>query len=286
MENPSTPNIDPRFDQAHSWLVSEWAAALKAVLDIMAQQWTTISWSAQVPDSAFAGELYWFEQRFTAATDARISVGANADVWRRMAERTGAGLEMECTADEDCRKVCEVVLAQAFEGLAHAISRQAEGEVACASRSDGPAPPVDTLPGFVELSFDNNSRCGLVVAVSRSLLDFLAGSLPEDATRTAEETPEARHLRRLKNLDLLLEVELPVSVSFGRTRLPVREVLKLGTGSIVELNCSISDHVEVAVNNHLIARGEVVVVEGNYGVRIQEISTEGKRAAYAGCLER
>jgi flagellar motor switch protein FliN/FliY len=78
-------------------------------------------------------------------------------------------------------------------------------------------------------------------------------------------------------MDVLLDVELPVSVSFGRAQLPLKEVLKLTTGSIVELNRAISEPVEVIVNNCVIARGEVVVVEGNYGVRIHEILSRDKR---------
>jgi flagellar motor switch protein FliN/FliY len=72
-------------------------------------------------------------------------------------------------------------------------------------------------------------------------------------------------------------VELPVSVSFGRARVPLKDVLKLTSGSIVELNRSVSDPVEVIVNNCVIARGEVVVVDGNYGIRIQEILSRQER---------
>ncbi|MBL8231774.1 MAG: flagellar motor switch protein FliN [Bryobacterales bacterium] len=78
-------------------------------------------------------------------------------------------------------------------------------------------------------------------------------------------------------MDLLLEVELPVSVSFGRAQLPLKDVLKLNSGSIVELNRSINEPVEVIVNNCVVARGEVVVVEGNYGVRIKQIVSREER---------
>jgi flagellar motor switch protein FliN/FliY len=78
-------------------------------------------------------------------------------------------------------------------------------------------------------------------------------------------------------MDLLLDVDLPVSISFGKTELPLKDVLKLTTGSIVELNRGINDQVEILVNQCLIARGEVVVVEGNYGVRIQQIASRQDR---------
>jgi flagellar motor switch protein FliN/FliY len=78
-------------------------------------------------------------------------------------------------------------------------------------------------------------------------------------------------------MELLLDVELPVSVSFGRAHLPLKDVLKLASGSIVELNRSVAEPVEVIVNNCVVARGEVVVVEGNYGVRISQIISRRER---------
>jgi flagellar motor switch protein FliN len=81
----------------------------------------------------------------------------------------------------------------------------------------------------------------------------------------------------MKTFDLLLEVALPVAVSSGRTSLKIKEVLKLNTGSIVELDRFVSDPVEVIVNDCVIARGEVVVVDGNYGVRINQLASREDR---------
>src|SRR5262249_62023905 len=97
------------------------------------------------------------------------------------------------------------------------------------------------------------------------------------AKRPAAAVEEPDHPPAPPTMDLLLEVELPVSISFGKTELPMKDVLKLTTGSIIELNRSVSEPVEVLVNHCLIARGEVVVVEGNYGVRIQHIASRQDR---------
>jgi flagellar motor switch protein FliN/FliY len=80
-----------------------------------------------------------------------------------------------------------------------------------------------------------------------------------------------------KTFDLLLGVHLPVSVSFGKTNMMVKEVLKLTTGSIVELNRAVTEPVDIIVNNCIIARGDVVVVAGNYGVRVREIISREQR---------
>ena len=79
------------------------------------------------------------------------------------------------------------------------------------------------------------------------------------------------------NIDLLLDVELPVSVSFGNTEMQLRDVLKLGAGSVIELDKSVNDPVTIIVNRKPIARGEVVMVDGNYGVRILEVESTADR---------
>ncbi len=79
------------------------------------------------------------------------------------------------------------------------------------------------------------------------------------------------------NIDLLLDVELPISVAFGESEMQLKEVLKLGVGSVIELNKSVNDPVTVIVNHKPIAKGEVVMVEGNYGVRILEVESTVER---------
>jgi len=86
--------------------------------------------------------------------------------------------------------------------------------------------------------------------------------------------PEETHDR---NLDLLLDIPLEVSVELGRVSLMVRELLEIGTGSIIELKKTAGEPVEVLVNGRLIARGEVVVVEDNFAVRITEILSPAER---------
>ena len=79
------------------------------------------------------------------------------------------------------------------------------------------------------------------------------------------------------NMNLLLEVELPLVVSFGETEMPLKDVMKLGVGSVIELGKSVNDPVTVTVNNKPIAKGEVVMVDGNYGVRILQVESTADR---------
>jgi flagellar motor switch protein FliN len=79
------------------------------------------------------------------------------------------------------------------------------------------------------------------------------------------------------NIDLLLDVELPISVSFGQSGMPLKDVLKLGPGSVIELDKSVNDPVILIVNHKPIAKGEVVMVDGNYGIRIIEVESTAER---------
>jgi len=72
---------------------------------------------------------------------------------------------------------------------------------------------------------------------------------------------------------LLMGVKLPIRVLLGRAQLALREITQLGNGAVVELDCSPNDPVQIIVNDRVIAHGEIVVVAGNYGVRITEIAT-------------
>ncbi len=79
------------------------------------------------------------------------------------------------------------------------------------------------------------------------------------------------------NIDMLMDVELPVSIAFGNSEMQLKDILKLGAGSVIELNKSVNDPVTIIVNHKPIARGEVVMVEGNYGVRILEVESKAER---------
>jgi flagellar motor switch protein FliN/FliY len=80
-------------------------------------------------------------------------------------------------------------------------------------------------------------------------------------------------------LSRLMDLQLPVTVLLGRAVLPIRDVLKISLGSLIELDRQINDYVEVMVHGTVVARGEIVSVRGNYGVRIKEIISRQDRIA-------
>lgn len=86
----------------------------------------------------------------------------------------------------------------------------------------------------------------------------------------AQETPP-------KNIEMLMDVTLAVSIELGRTTMKVKRILELGPGSVIELNKMAGEPVDVLVNNKLIARGEVVVVDENFGIRVTDLVSPSER---------
>src|SRR4029450_4898080 len=81
---------------------------------------------------------------------------------------------------------------------------------------------------------------------------------------------------QVSSIDLLRDVDLNVKIELGRSRMPVEDVLKLGEGSVVELDKLAGDPVDVFVNDRLVARGEVLVLNDNFCVRVNEIVAGAK----------
>lgn len=80
-----------------------------------------------------------------------------------------------------------------------------------------------------------------------------------------------------RNLDMLLDIPLQVTVELGRTKRSVQDILSLSSGSIIELDKLAGEPVDILVNNKLIAKGEVVVIDENFGVRVTSIISQSDR---------
>ena len=89
--------------------------------------------------------------------------------------------------------------------------------------------------------------------------------------------PQALSSSKPSNIDLILDVSLQVSVVLGKSKKTIRDILALGNGSIVELDRMVEDQVDVLVNGTLIARGEIVVVNENFGVRLTSVLSPQER---------
>jgi len=140
------------------------------------------------------------------------------------------------------------------------------------------APAVQTgiqwnSPGLTPLTLILDLGSALVTALNPApSLAHPALELPPPTQPPAPLAPT-----RDPKLELLMDVELDVTLRFGERQMMLRDILDLSAGSVVELNQYVQDPVELLVGKKMIARGEVVVVDGNYGLRVIEIISPMER---------
>jgi flagellar motor switch protein FliN/FliY len=101
----------------------------------------------------------------------------------------------------------------------------------------------------------------------------------EDETVDSTET-----LRDDSGIGLLCDIELDATLQFGSREMALREVLELGPGDVVELDRHVSEPVDLVVGDRIVARGEVVVMNGNFALRVTEVATPQLRLESIRCL--
>jgi flagellar motor switch protein FliN/FliY len=273
-------------------LLDQFAESLAQVLESMAEQrpeatWQAISGTAAEVVANPEDQMLWWEQPLQFAPEMKIWVGAPRTAWEQAGTLTLKAAGLDTVEIDEARNTWLEILGQALSPLARAIGSTLGCEVTCEAGAErAPEAGIEEW-ARVSLSFEDAPLAPLLVAFSPGLLEAMVSPqrVDERSGELATVTPTvnpgdaetATLPARSRTMNLLLDVDLPVSISFGRTQLPMKDVIKLTTGSIVELNRSVNEAVEVMVNQCLIARGEVVVVEGNYGVRIIEIVSRQER---------
>ena len=270
-----TPARPKDISGAHAWLLREWSDHFRAALEAMCDGAATVELVEERRPAA-GQESFGWRQPFDLAPEAWAIAQADRAVWWAIGERALAAAGISDASAEDIRSTYQEILQQAFSGLASSIRALLGRDVQCppGQTEDPPSIPV----AAARFSIGDQASYELFFAPSDPLLRaLLPAPEPEPGlVPTPGEAPQAGE-GIPRTIELLYDVELPVSVSFGRAHLQLKEVLKLTTGSIVELNRAVTEPVELIVNNCVIARGEVVVVEGNYGVRIQQILSRKDR---------
>jgi flagellar motor switch protein FliN len=106
-------------------------------------------------------------------------------------------------------------------------------------------------------------------SVAGVVTDAQPATFPPLETKTNEPS--------MKNLDFILDIPMQVSVQLGSTKMLIRDLLQLGQGSVVELEKLAGEPLEVLVNHRLVARGEVVVVNEKFGIRLTDVVSAVER---------
>ncbi len=267
--------MSPQGNSKAESYVAAWASSLALLLSrISSAEWRVEANGPAEPSPAVhvrvrASDgipgLQWFS---LSAADAeklhRLFLGVEVSVGSELDERQREALE------ELVRQWC---------GLAATALKQEFGELSLEARVDA-SPSADAQPTRLLLASDGAQSIGLGMSHDAEQANFLrAPALPAEVTTTTafDSGPRVEELLRQGNLDLLMDVELPVMLRFGTRQATLREVLDLATGAVLELDREVQEPVDLVLNGKLIARGEVVVVDGNYGLRVTEVASPQQR---------
>lgn len=123
--------------------------------------------------------------------------------------------------------------------------------------------------------------------IDEKLDNLLSGKVEEPTEDLLENTPLATDslsnanlsATEMNNISLIMDVKLPVRVRIGKKKMLLKDVLNMDIGSVIELNQLANDPLEILVDNHVIAQGEVVIVDGNFGIQVTSIGTKRERLA-------
>jgi flagellar motor switch protein FliN/FliY len=226
-----------------------------------------IPWQLKIPDapdlSAQQGEPIHFRLNLEGTLSGSFFIELYETQARALAAKI-TGARVAAFAEEHADTLGSVI-SSAMEKLSSALSAKYGPFSAKVERASGLA-----FGGMlhIPLAAVEAEQPGISLALyfDGELLSALA--IPPVAQDTAPTpTPAVDPF----NLGLVMDVELNVSLRFGQRQLPLREVLELVSGSVIELDRQVDDPVELLLDGKVIARGEAVIVDGNYGLRVTEI---------------
>ncbi len=174
--------------------------------------------------------------------------------------------------------------AQAVETAAAANPEAPSTKEPAAEAAGSPAPQAAAPAGSKRDAVEEEAE-----AVMLKMLE----DLPEEENQTSaddinihssqvskaefQQLSEPAQKGEVRNMELLMDVNLPVAIELGRTKMSISDILALGPGSVVELNKLAGEPVDLLVNQKIVARGEVVVIDENFGVRITQLVTPQER---------
>ncbi|HLI83825.1 MAG TPA: flagellar motor switch protein FliN [Bryobacteraceae bacterium] len=262
-------------------LLDAWVQDLAPVIESMTDRPPAVHWKPASGTAEAVGvsgpETSYSYFKIFCPQEAGIWIAAPAPTSDRIGKLTLQAAGLEESNPEEIRKTWREIVSQWVSSLARSLGSYLGHEVA--SEDAGEQPPEGQHDWLMaSLRIEETDLPAIAVALSPALVKALSLSphaeySPADSGEHEAAPPPVAS----RTLELLMDVELPVSISFGKTELPLKDVLKLTTGSIVELNRGINEPVELLVNHRLVARGEVVVMEGNYALRIQQIASRQDR---------
>ena len=227
--------------------LSAWLASLASVIENLTGARPFIHPEVAIDANAEPPELLWWEPDLRA-TEPSLWVGAEASARQALGQAAAGNVTIgETEGDAE----------QGYRGLLQRSWQSLDGS--------GGGGRMTTQPQNVQLF-----RIPIEMPGTVTLQLFVACRDASQETRNVRPVLPPR-VRTGTSLDLLLDTEIPLTVHFGSTRMLLQDIVRLSPGAVVDLNRGMDEPVDIVVNGRLVARGDVVSVQGSYALRVTEI---------------
>ncbi|HEY2461208.1 MAG TPA: FliM/FliN family flagellar motor switch protein [Candidatus Acidoferrum sp.] len=210
---------------------------------------------------ALNGQQIWVADKSTAAQLAQLL----------LSEATNPAAEFSGTYREAFIELLRQVASHAATMWAKTIG----GEAGITFQASSDAVFVPSQSCAVQVSGEKIADLTLRFFVNAALGDSLASLSSEPSMEASKNLPDSA---LPDNVEILMDVELEATIRFGKREMLLRDIFGLVPGAVVELNQMVNDPAELLVAGRLVARGEVVVVDGNFGLRVSEAVSKRQRA--------
>lgn len=229
-------------------ILSVWLANLASVIESLTGARPHIQPAVSIDANSVPSELFWWEQALSVA-EVSVWIGAESSVRLALGYAASSAVAIGDPGGRNTEQSYQALLQRSWQGVEGAVD---------GGRSTTPPPDAQLMRIPVEIP--GTGAIQLFTACHEGLKE----------TRNAEPGRPPR-VHTGTTLDLLLDTEIPLTVRFGSTRMLLQDIVRLSPGSVVELNRGMDEPVDIVVNGHLVARGDVVSVKGNYALRITGI---------------
>ncbi len=267
-----------------------WSDTFSQVMGQIAGSAVPCSASAETPAEfppAGEGDL-WISVTCSAALRGEMSVRMVAATALRLAQifmSEPATPELQPTAEH---REAVVELLRQVSGLVSTAAKGRWGEIQLLVELAPSAPswpPAGSFwlqagePGPAAITLEVGLSAALVAGLRAEKIETVKAEPGSAATLPPQPIPSSEVPAILQPgtaaLDLLMDVQLALTLRFGTKKLLLREVLELSPGAVIELDRAVQDPVDLLLDGRLVAHGEVVVIEGNYGLRVTDVSPLG-----------
>jgi flagellar motor switch protein FliN len=254
------------------WLTQLWANALETVIESMTAERPTVTLQPSQQEAWSVEGSAWWGQSLSLVPSPTLWVGAPAGSWEALGQLILKSLGVDEFTETDIAATCRDILAQVSSSLAQQLAKRIGEPVTGGDVVPADQPPCIS-PAFLTFKIDaGNSSIEGTVLVEPALLDRL-----HELTRESEDTsqpaaPSEEDAAEAQSPGppptLLPKVQLRVRFVLGRASLPLSEIFRISVGSVIELDRRCTDFADIMIDRHRIARGQVVVVSGNYGIKV------------------